>query len=301
MKKKKPSPEEAVARLEEIKKLAVISMFSDDELMSHLVLKGGNAMDLVLKLSTRSSVDIDFSMANDFPTGLEDFAQRITKALVTTYAAEGYTAFDIKLAERPEHLSDDLRGFWGGYLGQFKLIESERAAEIGEDLEKLRRNAINLGVGTNFTIDISRCEYVEGKVETEYHGYQIFVYSVPMIICEKLRAICQQLPEYSPIVKRENRPGAPRARDFLDIYSLIEVVGFDLTTEPNRELLRNIFDAKKVPLSLLRNLESHREFHRQDFRAVQDTVKPGVDLQPFDYYFDYVLGVVAGLEPLGDE
>lgn len=33
--------------LEQIKKLAVTAMFSDDELMDQLVLKGGNAMALI--------------------------------------------------------------------------------------------------------------------------------------------------------------------------------------------------------------------------------------------------------------
>ena len=50
----------------QIKKLAVIAMFSDDELMGRLVLKGGNAIDLIYRLSSRASVDVDFSIENDF-------------------------------------------------------------------------------------------------------------------------------------------------------------------------------------------------------------------------------------------
>ena len=40
-----------------IKRAAVVAMFADDDLMDILVLKGGNAMDLVHKVSSRSSVD----------------------------------------------------------------------------------------------------------------------------------------------------------------------------------------------------------------------------------------------------
>jgi len=64
MAKRSPIPQPS--ELEQIKKLAVIAMFSDDELMEQLVLKGGNALDLVHRLSTRGSLDVDFSMQSDF-------------------------------------------------------------------------------------------------------------------------------------------------------------------------------------------------------------------------------------------
>ena len=44
-----------------IKKTSVISIFSDDDLFDLFVLKGGNAMDLIHKVSSRASVDLDFS------------------------------------------------------------------------------------------------------------------------------------------------------------------------------------------------------------------------------------------------
>ena len=53
-------------KLEEIKRLAIIAMFSDDVLMDTLVLKGGNALDIVYKIASRSSIDLDFSMEQDF-------------------------------------------------------------------------------------------------------------------------------------------------------------------------------------------------------------------------------------------
>ncbi len=80
-------------QLEEIKELAVIGMFSDDTLMDTLVLKGGNALDLIYKMSARASVDVDFSMKADFPGGLESLRNKVEASLTQTYAEAGFHAF----------------------------------------------------------------------------------------------------------------------------------------------------------------------------------------------------------------
>jgi hypothetical protein len=98
------------------------------------------------------------------------------------------------------------------------------------------------------------------------------------------------MPEYGPIVKR-TRPGSARARDFVDIRILIERFSIELAHRDNVDLLRLTFAAKKVPLSLLANLAPYRDFHRPDFQAVKDSVKPGVTLEEFDFYFDYVVAL----------
>jgi hypothetical protein len=54
-------------------------------------------------------------------------------------------------------------------------------------------------------------------------------------------------------------------------------------------LLKLIFEAKRVPVELLGKIGGFREFHRADFKSVVDTVKPGVALQDFDFYFDFLL------------
>jgi hypothetical protein len=43
-------------------------------------------------------------------------------------------------------------------------------------------------------------------------------------------------------------------------------------------------------------MEKYREFHRQDWPSVEATVGP--ELRPFDFYFDFVLGIVKKLESL---
>jgi predicted nucleotidyltransferase component of viral defense system len=51
----------------EIRRVVITAMFSDDFLSDHIVLKGGNALSLVYGLSSRTSLDLDFSMDSDFP------------------------------------------------------------------------------------------------------------------------------------------------------------------------------------------------------------------------------------------
>ncbi|RZF25904.1 hypothetical protein EVC45_30975 [Paraburkholderia sp. UYCP14C] len=70
--------------LDRIKGLAVQAMFSDDELLEQLVLKGGNAMALVHRISARASVDLDFSLRQDFGEGFEKVGARIEKTLRET-------------------------------------------------------------------------------------------------------------------------------------------------------------------------------------------------------------------------
>jgi hypothetical protein len=279
-KKQKDNPSE-FSRLDEIKKLVVIAMFSDDELMDRLVLKGGNALDLIHRISTRASVDVDFSMRDDFPAGQQEaFRLRVDRVLRTTFREAGYEVFDVRMEERPEGLTDDVADFWGGYGVEFKLIGKANFEQFSANIGELRRHALHLGQGQRFLIDISRFEYTEGKEPQDLDGYRIFVYSPMMIACEKLRAICQQMPEYGPVVKRR-RPGGARARDFLDIYTLVTERKLDMTTKQNRAVLTSIFQAKRVPLSLLGLIKNFREFHRADFPAVQATLKPGVQVEGF--------------------
>src|SRR5262249_24515335 len=153
----------------------------------------GNALDLVHQISARASVDIDLSMEGDFaPHEVPDLNKRIERALKDTFRPEGFEVFDVKLEIRPPTLTVDLQDFWGGYGVEFKLIESDRYKELGEDIDALRRNAVPLGQGTKFSIEISKYEYTAGKVQFDLDGYAVFVYTPEMIVCEKLRAICQQ-------------------------------------------------------------------------------------------------------------
>src|SRR5208282_1935951 len=238
-KNKKLSKDAQLLRFEGIKKLVVIAMFSDDVLMERLVLKVGNALDLVHGISARASIDVDFSMQGDFQEAEREAVRtRVEKTLAQTFREAGYEVFDVKMENKPEALTADLADFWGGYGVEFKLIERERYDQFAGNADQLRRNALhfNPGASAKFTIDISKFEYTTGKEPRDLDGYRIFVYSPAMMVCEKLRAICQQMVEYGPVVKRK-RAGRARARDVLDIHTLVVERRLDMSSDENRELL----------------------------------------------------------------
>src|SRR5688572_9611330 len=148
---------------ETIRKLAIVAMFSDDYLLSMMVLKGGNALSLVHKLSARTSLDIDFSIPDDFKD-LGDVARRIESALKRTFERVNLDAFDVKLTPKPTEKPADAPDFWGGYMVEFKLLEKAVSASMA-DIQQRRVRAVPVAPGDKrtFTIDISKHEYCQSK------------------------------------------------------------------------------------------------------------------------------------------
>lgn len=70
---------------DQLRKLAIISLFSDDDLMETFVLKGGNVLNIAYRINDRSSMDIDLSMESDFEEDLETIRKKIEHALMITY------------------------------------------------------------------------------------------------------------------------------------------------------------------------------------------------------------------------
>jgi hypothetical protein len=100
--------------LAKVKRLVIIAMFSDDDLMERLVLKGGNLLDLVYQVSARASLDVDFSVDGDLESR-EELERKMTRTLTSTFADEGFRVFDVKVEAVPPEISDDVKDFWGGY------------------------------------------------------------------------------------------------------------------------------------------------------------------------------------------
>jgi len=297
MNKSKIIRPETVLLLNNIKLWAIQAMFSDDELLEQLVLKGGNAMALIHQISARASVDLDFSLKQDFTETIDVVKGRIERTLGETFRSNGLEVFDFKMVEQPKAISKDMKDFWGGYAVEFKLISTELYRQHTQDIEVLRKFAMNLGQGTRFLMDISRFEYIENKEYVDFDGTVIYVYSPLMIVCEKLRAICQQMPEYGPIIKRD-RAGAARPKDFVDIFVLVSALDLDLTGEVMEKNLTSMFEIKKVPLRFLGHIPNYFAFHEAGFSAVEATVSPDFDLKDFDFYFNYVLDIVERLKPV---
>jgi hypothetical protein len=108
-----------------------------------------------------------------------------------------------------------------------------------------------------------------------------------MIVFEKLRAICQQLPQYCEIIPSFS-PRA-RARDFYDIHLIMELHDINPAADENIQLIENIFHAKKVPLHFIKEIRKNKSKHKDNWQDVKDTISPYEELKDFDYYFIYLL------------
>lgn len=84
---------------------AVIVLFSDDVLFEKEGLKGGNAIALGLGLGDRTSLDLDFSIENDFEN-IEDVRRRTSEALLRRFGSAGYLVLDFKFEPKPKELRE---------------------------------------------------------------------------------------------------------------------------------------------------------------------------------------------------
>ena len=223
MARRKAQHDSDIQRADKLKRLTVVALVSDDDLLDRLVLKGGNAMGLTGEVSVRQSIDVDFSIDGDIAElgSLEEIRELMERLLVETFREEGYEVFDVTLERQPPNLQDDvLGGFWGGYKLAFKVLDAATFKLL--DLEETRRRqaiVVAPGVRRTFTVDLSKHECCGEKVLRRVGNHNVYVYSERMLVCEKIRAICQQMPEYREIVKSQS--AKPRARDFFDIHHRI--------------------------------------------------------------------------------
>jgi hypothetical protein len=278
-----------ISIFDQVRTLAIAAIFSDDVFFEKVVLKGGNALALALGLSDRASLDLDFSIEADF-ADVEDAALRLERALTRKFLSSGYVVFDFKFERRPRFVESG-REEWGGYMATFKLVEADQFLFHKNDVEALRRRSVVTGPlqGRILRIDLSKFEYTSGKLKQEFANQTIYVYSPRMLAVEKLRALCQQMPEY-----RCGRTPTPRARDFFDLRVLVERGNVYLPSDETKDLAKHVFEAKDVPLSLLRKIKETREFHRPDWDDVR--ISSSEMLQEFDYYFDFTCEQIALLE-----
>lgn len=280
--------------INKIKRLAIIALASDDELVETLVLKGGNAIDLEIfrepKLLSRTSYDLDYSMIDgEFSEDDDEINSRIERTLTQTFLEHNYHLIDYKFQIKPKVISDELASFWGGYKIQFKVIDSDLYHKSNNDIRVLRNNSIVLNPNSSpsFILEFSKYEYVGEKRSIDVDGYNIYVYTPEMIAFEKLRAICQQMEEYKKIVPQFT-PRA-RARDFYDINLIMELHQINPLLPENIILIENIFHAKRVPTNLIKRIKDNKSTHIDDWKNVLITLSANEEVEDFDFYFDYVI------------
>lgn len=270
--------------LQKVNRLAVKAVYSDDTLMNMLVLKGGNALDLVYGPAHRMSRDLDFSVAERATTELRDrIREHVDRRLREQFWGGGYEVKEISLRPVPGPVS----GFVDPRLGGYEVTVRYRKQGPGDESTGLLQ------------IEISCREYCEPKQQVDFEGLRIYAYTPAMIVIEKLRALCQQTREYCRSTGLHNSPRG-RARDFFDIRVTVKKFGLELTSADNLRILKSVFAAKGVPYGFLSKIPEYRELHRQDFASVEGTVRADVELETFDFYFKYVVELAHSLlEALG--
>ena len=277
--------------IETIKILTLRALVSDEGLMYGLVLKGGNALELAYNITDRASKDIDFSISGDFSEVEYNRISGILNGLLTSeFEKHNLVVFDVKFFEKPKK---NAVKEWKGYQLAFKVIDYETYTPEDEDRNRRRAFPVQENNSPVFTVDISSYEYTEPKQLVDVDGAVFFVYTPIMIVLEKLRALCQSMPEYQEIVASARVKG--RARDFYDIWNICQNFEIDFKSEENRKMLSEIFDAKLVPLSFLDLIEKYKDLQREDWVTVVDTTKE-VEVKDYDFFFDFVAERIKELQ-----
>lgn len=277
--------------IEKIKTLTLKALMNDEKLMYGLVLKGGNALQIVYEITDRASMDIDFSIEGDFsPLDFARIQSTLDVLLNEQFQIENLVAFDIKFIEKPK--SGKVK-IWKGYNIEFKVVDTKHYNP--ENLPETRKYAYKIvDQSTKFSVDISSYEYVRDSKKVDVEGTILNVYTPEMIVLEKLRALCQSIPEYQQIIPTARTKG--RARDFYDIWNLCQNFPIDFKSKENKALLAEIFAAKRVPLHFLQLLPEYKEFQKQNWSSVEDTLS--ADNQGFDFYYDFVTNAVSEITGL---
>lgn len=277
--------------IETIKMLTLRALVSDESLMYGLVLKGGNALQLAYGMTDRASMDIDFSISGDFTAYEIERIEGILNGLLNSeFEKHNLMVFDIQFYEKPKQREVKE---WKGYKLEFKVIGADEFDP--DDIDKSRRNAYVIydNNSTKFQVEISSYEYTDPKKLVEVEGTVFYVYTPEMIVLEKVRALCQSMPDYKNIIPTAKVKG--RARDFYDIWNICQNYKIDFEAEESKNMLKHIFDAKRVPLEYLNYFEKYKDLQKEDWNNVVDTLTIE-SKEGFDFYYDFVLQKVAELK-----
>lgn len=270
--------------LDRLKIMVLQALFLNDILSELLVLKGGTALTFLDALGRRS-IDVDFSLfeiSKQYSSGeLNDLFQ---KALKDHFINQGLYIFYYDFEEKgKEH---------GGFQIRFKFLPYEQyqvlILEKNGD-KKCHQGFKDLMGFDHVIIQVSKNEFCKPHVRHTLDDVTVInIYTPEMIVFEKLRALCQQMDEYMPRVCK-----TARSRDLFDIYILNEKYQIidDELDESKLEILKNIFEIKKVDIRLLSMLEKYRDYHREDFKSLESTIFNTKKLGKYDFYFDYVIRI----------
>ena len=270
----------------------LIAIYSNDVLSEKMYLKGGQALRLIHGLKSRLSRDSDFSFPDKIKKE-EVFFEYLESAIRKEFLKSKLYVIDFKPTRRPKIKKTGTPDFWGGWAIEFKLITKKQLNLSGA--QRSSSAIIPEGFLTNkIPIDISEMEYCEGFETIQVKSVKIKVYSKPLLVLEKLRAICQSHPDYKYRITQSNR-----ARDFYDIEQIYTKVLNeregkidDFFKELSKHIVK-VFEAKNVPLSLIDSCLRSDDFLKSQeigWQEVKSTVK-GLN-QDFSYYVQTIKDIV---------
>jgi hypothetical protein len=251
-----------ISHLSEFRKLVIQAIFSDDDLSNLFSLKGGSALDLIHNITYRSSIDVDVAMQDDIsPEKIQIIANKLETALQSIFNEydPSYSIFQFKFEARPAKQNiASKKEFWGGYRVEFKIRKGIYPIDELPDPQKAAREAEVINPSTQskkFMIDISKYEFTNQSEIKYLEGYPIKVYTLEMIVYEKLRAICQKLPIY----EHAHKDIQARPKDFYDIYMIMDDQTHIKFESLELDILEKFFDAKNVPLHLLFEISNFKK------------------------------------------
>ena len=268
----------------------IIALYSSSKLAKLLILKGGSAMRMFDDLSARLSFDADFSIEETL-TDASPVKREMERCLKRRFAHHGLDLIDFSFQKRPKVVKKDFPEWWGGWACEFKLVSRKHR---GKSLEAKRRNALvpERASSSRIKIDLSEHEYCGKRRSKTIAGSRIRAYSQEMLVLEKLRAICQQHPNYPYRQQSKNR-----SRDFYDIHALTTDASEDFLARCKHHV-KPVFEAKEVGMWLLRSLWDDEDFideFRRGFELVKDDVSGKVD--DFDTYLEHIRFLVQDICP----
>ncbi len=274
--------------IEEVITETILAMYQSSDLASCLFLKGGSALRLFDHQTSRVSIDADFSIESAIDDA-DHFFNTMHLCVDSRFERLGFDVIDFKPKRKPATSPANRPDWWGGWACEFKLVGQMHRDKTHRTKQ---RNAL-IPDGANspkITIDISEHEYCGARRTRIVNGIKILGYSRELLVLEKLRAICQQHPDY------EYRLSKNRSRDFYDIFELTTDMD-DAFVNKCMHHLAKVFAAKEVPLGILKALWSEEfiDEQRRGFEQVKDTVRGKV--YEFDVYVEQIRFLVLDVYP----
>lgn len=262
----------------EVIRECVVALFQDEVLERTLVLKGGTALHLIEKIDTRLSTDVDFSACEKI-TSPSEYFKRVEVALSTHFSTIGLVVFDASHAQKPRDRAARHPEFWGGWSFEFKLLPVQKNTG---NIESQRRNAL-MPEGSNSTrirFDVSEHEYCGSVQRVQIGGSQVVSYTGELLVAEKIRAICQQHPDY-PYGRKKDR-----VRDYYDVYQLVKKYRSPEFYGRLKAEIPKVFEAKHVEFILMARIfePSFIAYQKSHFSLIEATVKGAPE--PFEFYVE---------------